>query len=157
MTRSNTGVQLRGSGTRGRPCLAVSQPVRLSYAIVEVRNRPPERDPLVMYWYGRRWLSTWLCPRELVDSGRLDRSFRDPVLLALQGVLDLGYLAACMYAIPFLEDEPEWIDLGPQIRWQEELRHRGDPRGEIADLLLSRLQGDPGMEIDRLIEAGRPK
>ena len=155
MIQPTIGVQIRGSGTRDRPCLAVSQPVRLSYAVVEIRNRPPERDPLVMYWYGRRWVSTWLCPRELVESGRLHRAFRDPVLLALKGTLDLGYLVACMYAIPYLEDEPEWIDLGPQLRWQEDLRHPGDPPREVADLLLSRLQGNPAKEVEKLIAEAR--
>jgi len=46
-------------------------------------------------------------------------------------------------------------DLGPQIRFAEALRCRGDPRGEIADLLHFRLQGDPMQEIARLIAAVR--
>ena len=84
-----------------------------------------------------------------------DRHGKTAVLLALEGNLDLGYLDACMYAIRHLKDEPEWIDLGPQIRFEEDLRCPGDPRGEIADLLLSRLQGSPAQEIDRLIAAAQ--
>ena len=60
-----------------------------------------------------------------------------------------------MYAIRRLKDEPEWIDLGPQIRFPENLRYPGDPRGEVADLLLSRLQGYPTQEIARLIAAAQ--
>ena len=151
------GVALRGWGTKEQPCLAMSRPVRLTYEVVEMENQPPHGATLVTYWFGERWVSTWLFPRRLVEAGYLDQAFCDPVLLALEGNLDRGYLDACMYAIRYLRDEPEWIDLGSHIRFAEDLRYRGDPRGEIADLLLSRLQGDPGMEIDRLIEAGRPK
>jgi len=151
MTHSTMGVQIRGSGTRDRPCLALSRPVWLSYEVVQLKNRPPDRDPLLTYWFGERWISTWLFPRELVDSRYLDQAFCDPVLLALEGNLDLGYLDACIYAIRHLKDEPEWIDLGPQIRFAEDLRYPGDPRGEIADLLLSRLQGNPAMEVERLL------
>ena len=50
-----------------------------------------------------------------------------------------------------LKDEPEWIVLGPQIRFAEYLRYPSDPRAEIADLLLARLQGNPALEIEKLI------
>ena len=155
MPRTNIGVAIRGWGTREQPCLALSRPVWLSYTVVEIENRSPESPALVTYWFGEHWISTWLFPRELVNSGYLDQAFCDPVLLALEGNVDLGYLDACMYAIRHLRDEPEWIDLGSHIRFAEDLRYRGDPRGEIADLLLSRLQGNPAQEIDRLIASAQ--
>jgi hypothetical protein len=155
MTHSTKGVHLGGRGNRKRPCLAVSQPVWLHHEIVQLDNEPPGRAQLVTYWFGERWISTWLFPRDLVDSGYLDQAFRDPVLLALEGNLDVGYLDTCMYAITYLNDEPEWIVLGPQIRWAEELRYPDNPRREVADLLLSRLQGNPAKEIARLIKTVR--
>jgi hypothetical protein len=47
---------------------------------------------------------------------------------------------------------PEWIDLGPVARLARAWRHPGDPRGEIAELLLSRLQGTPEEQIEKLLE-----
>ena len=65
--------------------------------------------------------------------------------------MDRGHLVAAIYAIWFLRDEPEWIDLGPVARLEETRRYAGDARGEIADLLLSRLQGEPAEQIEHLI------
>jgi hypothetical protein len=41
------------------------------------------------------------------------------------------------------------------VRFAANLRYPGDPRGEIADVLLSRLQGDPAREIEELIAEAR--
>lgn len=147
------GVALRGWGTKEQPCLAMSRPVRLTYEVVELENQPPHGATLVTYWFGDRWVSSWLFRRELVDSGYLDQAFCDPVLLALEGNLDRGHLVATMYAIRYLRDEPEWIDLGSVVRLAENLRYPGDPRGEIADVLLCRLQGNPAEEIKKLLDA----
>ena len=155
MSRSTRGVLLRGWGTREQPCIALSRPVRLSFEAVELESQPPDGATLVTYWFGERWVSTWLFPKKLVDAGYLDRAFCDPVLLALEGNVDRGYLEASMFAIRYLRDEPEWIDLGSVVRFAENLRYSGDPRGEIADVLLSRLQGDPANEIEDLIAAVR--
>ena len=149
--RTNIGVAIRGWGTREQPCLALSRPLHLSYEAAELENQPSDGATLVTYWFGERWVSTWLFPKKLVDAGYLDRAFCDPVLIALEGNADRGYLEASMYAIRYLRDEPEWIDLGSVVRFAENLRYSGDPRGEIADVLLSRLQGNPASEIEELI------
>jgi hypothetical protein len=149
------GVAIRGWGTREQPCLALSRPVWLSYEAEELESQPPDGATLVTYWFGDRWISTWLFPKKLVRAGYLDQAFGDPVLLALEGNVDRGYLDASLYAIRYLKEEPEWIDLGSVVRFAENLRYPGDPRGEIADLLLSRLQGDPIQEIARVIAAVR--
>jgi hypothetical protein len=129
----------------------MSRPIRLTYEAVELENQPPDGATLVTYWYGERWITTWLFPKKLVDAGYLDRAFCDPVLLAVEGNVDRGHLDASVYAIRYLRDEPEWIDLGKVVRFAENLRYPGDPRGEIADLLLSRLQGSPATEVERLL------
>jgi len=146
------GVAIRGWGTSEQPCLAMSRPVRLTYEVVELENQPPDGATLVTYWFGERWVSTWLFPRRLVEAGYLDQAFCDPVLLALEGNLDRGYLDASMYAISYLKDEPEWVDLGSVVRYAENLRYPGDPRGEIADVLLCRLQGNPAREVENLLK-----
>ena len=155
MSRSTRGVLLRGWGTREQPCIALSRPLRLSYEAAELENQLSDGATLVTYWFGERWVSTWLFPKELVDAGYLDQAFCDPVLLAVEGSLEGGCLVAAMYAIRYLRDEPEWIDLGSVVRSAANLRYPGDPRGEIADVLLSRLQGDPAREIEELIAEAR--
>lgn len=155
MSRSTRGVLLRGWGTREQPCIALSRPILLSFEAVELENQPPDGATLVTYWFGERWVSTWLFPKKLVDAGYLDQAFCDPVLLAVEGSLEGGCLVAAMYAIRYLRDEPEWIDLGSLVRFAANLRYPGDPRGEIADVLLSRLQGDPAHEIEELIAEAR--
>lgn len=151
MSQSTRGVLLRGWGTSEQPCIAFSRPIRLSFEAVELENQPPDGATLVTYWFGERWISTWLFPKKLVDAGYLDQAFCDPVLLAVEGSLEGGCLVAAMYAIRYLRDEPEWIDLGSVVRFAANLRYPGDPRGEIANVLLSRLQGDPASEIAELI------
>ena len=99
-----------------------------------------------------RWIATWLFPRHLVAGGYLDQALCDPVILAVEGHVQRGNLVAAMYAIWFLRDVPEWIDLGPVARLARAWRHPGDPRGEIAELLLSRLQGTPEEQIEKLLE-----
>lgn len=74
------------------------------------------------------------------------------MILAVEGHVQRGNLVAAMYAIWFLRDVPEWIDLGPVARLARAWRHPGDPRGEIAELLLSRLQGTPEEQIEKLLE-----
>lgn len=152
MSRSTRGVLLRGWGTREQPCLAMSRPIRLTYEAVELENQPPNGATLVTYWFGERWVSTWLFPKKLVDAGYLDGSFCDPVLLAVEGNVGRRNLVAAMYAIRHLRDEPEWIDLGSVVRFAENLRYPGDPRGEIADVLLCRLQGNPAREVENLLK-----
>jgi len=145
------GAAIRGWGTSEQPCLAMSRPIRLTYDVEELEGAPPEFPPLIKYQFEGRWIATWLFPRNLVERGYLDQAFCDPVILAIEGHVDRGHLVAAIYAIRFLRDEPEWIDLGPVARLEEDRRYAGDARGEIADLLLSRLQGDPQREIDALI------
>jgi hypothetical protein len=145
------GLRISGWGTSEQPCLAMSRPIRLTYEAVELENQPPDGATLVTYWFGERWVSTWLFPKKLVDAGYLDQTFCDPVLLAVEGSLEGEYLVAAMYAIRYLRDEPVWIDLGSVVRFAANLRYGGDPRGEIADVLLSRLQGDPANAIEELI------
>ena len=145
------GAPIRGWGTSEQPCLAMSRPIRLTCNVEKLEGAPPGFPPLVTYRYENRWIATWLFSRHLVERGYLDQAFCDPVILAIEGHVERGNLVAAMYAIRYLRDEPEWIDLGPVVRLAENLRYTGDPRGEMADLLLCRLQGNPAKEIEKLI------
>jgi hypothetical protein len=146
------GIAIRGWGTREQPCLAMSRPIRLTYDLENLEGAPPDFPPLITYRFEDRWIATWLFPRHLVAGGYLDQALCDPVILAVEGHVQRGNLVAAMYAIWFLRDVPEWIDLGPVARLARAWRHPGDPRGEIAELLQSRLQGTPEEQIEKLLE-----
>ena len=152
MSSATMGIRISGWGTSEQPCLAMSRPIRLTYEVEELEGAPPEFPPLIKYQFERRWIATWLFPRNLVERGYLDQAFCDPVILAIEGHVERGNLVAAIYAIRFLRDEPEWIDLGSLVRFAEDLRYPGDPRGEIADVLLCRLQGNPVEEIGKLFD-----
>jgi hypothetical protein len=131
----------------------MSRPIRLTYDVEDLEGAPPDFPPLVTYRFEERWITTWLFPRYLVERGYLDRAFCDPVILALEGHTERGCLVAAMYAIWFPDDEPEWIDLGPVTRLPGTWHYPGDSRGEIGELLLSRLQGSPEDQIGRLLDS----
>jgi hypothetical protein len=56
-----------------------------------------------------------------------------------------GATWAPTFATHCVKNRPGYLSI------RSSLRYPGDPRGEIADVLLSRLQGDPAREIEALI------
>ena len=145
-------VSVNGGGTRENPCLATSDPVMLRYE-VESESRPEDDfGPMLSFYSGDRWISTWVFTRALYESGRFDRAFADPVILAIEGwEMEDGTVSGSLYAFTFLEPESEWLLLGPEFRGPDSRSCPGDPCEELRDLLLRRLGGEPADEVDGLL------
>ena len=145
------GVRTQGRGTLEEPCLCTAWPLRLQYEVVPATGSGPGADPRVSILYGDRRINAWKIERELVESGRLAEALSWPVTLAFQGYLDGGHVGGTFYLITDCEEDPEWIDIGPDIRFEQHFRFPGQPIREIADVLLQRLFGRPDREVERLL------
>ena len=145
------GVRTQGRGTLEEPCLCTAWPLRLQYEVVPATGSGPGADPRVSILYGDRRINAWKIGRELVESGRLAEALSWPVTLAFEGYLEVGHVGGKFYLITDCEEDPEWIDIGPDIRFEEHFRFPGEPIREIADVLLHRLFGRPDREVERLL------
>ena len=146
------GVRTRGPGTRARPCLVSTWPLRLTYEVRRETGAPGASDePRVSFHVGDRFLAMSAVPTDLLDSGRLARAFSWPVTVAMRGCVEEGGARGTLYAITDCEDDPEWIELGRLRRPEAELRHPNEPVRELADLLLERLYGPADRAVERLL------
>ncbi len=145
------GVRTQGRGTLEEPCLCTAWPLRLQYEVAPATGSGPGADPRVSILYGDRRINAWKIGRELVESGRLAEALSWPVTLAFEGYLEVGHVGGTFYLITDCEEDPEWIDIGPDIRFEEHFRFPGEPIREIADVLLHRLFGRPDREVERLL------
>jgi len=139
------GVRAQGRGTLEEPCLCTAWPLRLRYEV------EPAADPRVSIFFEDRRINAWKIDRELVESGRLAEALSWPVTLAFEGYLEVGHVGGTFYLITDCEEDPEWIDIGPDIRFEQHFRFPGQPIREIADVLLHRLFGRPDREVERLL------
>jgi hypothetical protein len=147
------GIRATGAGTREDRCLCVAWPLRLRFEVEEPEGRG------VSLFYGDRLITRRKMSRDLLDSGRLTEALSWPVIVAFEGYLEVGHVGGTFYLITDCEEDPEWIDIGPHIRFQAHFRYPGEPIREIADVLLERLFGVPDEEVERLlasIEPGEP-
>ena len=113
------GVRTQGRGTLEEPCLCTAWPLRLQYEVVPATGSGPGADPRVSILYGDRRINAWKIGRELVESGRLAEALSWPVTLAFEGYLEVGHVGGTFYLITDCEEDPEWIDIGPDIRFEE--------------------------------------
>ena len=145
------GVRTQGRGTLEDPCLCTAWPLRLRYETAPAAGSLPGADPRVSILYGDRRINAWKIERELVESGRLAEALSWPVTLAFEGYGEVGHVGGRFYLITDCEEDPEWIDIGPAIRFEQHFRFPGQPIREIADVLLHRLFGRPDREVERLL------
>lgn len=137
------GVRTQGRGTLNEPCLCTAWPLRLRHEVLTATGTDSGADPRVSILYGDRRINAWQIERELVESGRLAEALSWPVTLAFEGYLEVGHVGGRFYLITDCEEDPEWIDIGPDIRFEAHFRFPGEPIREIADVLLQRLIGRP--------------
>jgi hypothetical protein len=141
------GIRATGAGTLEDRCLCVAWPLRLRFEVEEGKSRD------VSIFYGDRRITRWKLSPELLDSGRLAEALSWPVTVAFEGYLEVGHVGGKFYLITDCEEDPEWIDIGPHIRFEEHYRFPGQPVREIADVLLQRLYGKPETEVERLLSS----
>ena len=145
------GVLVRGTGTKDDPCVCSTWPLRLRWEVRQIHRPEYQRNPFVAFYYGDRRVGAWYVPGGAVVRGPLEAALSWPVTLVLEGRVVDGWAGGTVHAVVEGGDDPTWINLGPAVRLEEEFRFPGEPRREIADLLLERVFGAPSAEVERLL------
>jgi hypothetical protein len=143
------GVRTQGRGTLDDPCLCTAWPLRLRHEVAPGHGADPGELPRVSILFGERRINASKVDPELVMSGRLAEALSWPVTVAFEGYRDAGHVAGRFYLITDCEEDPEWIDIGPEIRFEVHYLFPDEPTREIADVLLRRLFGRPDRKETR--------